>query len=285
MPASPPNPANPPPVPPGPPGARGPVPHGQVPHGPPGAATPPPRPPAAAPRGRRLGPAVVLGAAALAVLLALVSVLISWRALDQANDARDIALSRAPGASGPAGPSQPAESSDPPPAPTGEPPGSGPHDPTVEPENPGFDEKTQYTVAYEKQDLTLERSCESSARRNIDLDEPRVNVGTNLNDLSFRSKCAGEAAATFLLPNEVVGASADAPSTTPNECARRIRTAPLGDDVPVPLQQGVVLCVVTSLPAANDIGISRKMVVVEVRAISEIRGSVVIRVSAWNIPA
>jgi hypothetical protein len=136
-----------------------------------------------------------------------------------------------------------------------------------------------YTVQYPADELQLQvANCYRVA---IDLDEPRVGVEDDSGDLSFHGQC--NAPISFTLPEGVVGAHANSGQVTPNECAELVRKAPLADGGRVPIQRGIVLCVATSLDAARTQGITRKIAVIDVRAVSN-GGVVNVEVAAWNVP-
>ncbi|MFY1649725.1 hypothetical protein ACN27J_02345 [Solwaraspora sp. WMMB762] len=60
--------------------------------------------------------------------------------------------------------------------------------------------------------------------------------------------------------------------------------SPLGNDTPVPVRQGVVLCLVTSFEVAESRGDPRRMVLVEITGVAA-DGRVTIAATAWNIPS
>ncbi|HET8659096.1 MAG TPA: hypothetical protein VFM55_08880 [Micromonosporaceae bacterium] len=138
--------------------------------------------------------------------------------------------------------------------------------------------QTQYTVAYEKQELRLLTG--SCSYMYIDLDEPRVGVSST-SDLRFQGSCSSNP--STLRVDEATAATAETATLTPQDCAERIRTGPLGEDASVPVRQGVVMCIVTSRTEAQTQGISQKMVLLEVRAVGS-DGTVNVMVTAWHIP-
>jgi hypothetical protein len=245
----------------------------------PNAVIPPPRPPlpASLVSGKRLPYGVTaLAVAGLALLLAFASLAFAWRAIDQANDARQIALAGrgepdAPSTVGAQAPqSEPAavESTDPV-EPT-EPAGTG--------EPAPLDERTVYTSKYEKQILTLKASgCNRPMY--ADLDEPRANVGAGGYDLALHAGCASSYLA---LGDGVAGSESASVASTPQDCAEQIRTAPLGEAT-VPVRKGVVLCLTTSFAAANERGDDQRMVLVEITGVADDE-AVTLKTTAWNIP-
>jgi hypothetical protein len=137
-----------------------------------------------------------------------------------------------------------------------------------------------YTVRYTAEDLHLQTArCRTVA---IDLDEPRVGADGATTDLAVTGECGHPPA--FEVPAGVAAARVHAADTSPSTCAERIRRAPLSPDIPLPVRAGTVLCAATSPDAARAYGLSRKIVVLTVRAVSK-DGLVSVRVAAWNAPA
>jgi hypothetical protein len=255
--------------------------------GPPGLYSGPPAPysvsPAApVPARRSRGAVLAMGVSALALLVAVVSLVVAWRAVDQAGDAKQFALAGgdtaaaptsgaapapAPAATTQAPPTEAAQTSDPVnPAPTG----------TGE---PPLDERTVYAPKYEGQSLTLkaDRCNEAMA---ADLDEPRANTGTGV-DIVLNGGCTTRPI-YFSLGGGVAASQSGSPGMTPRDCAERIRTAPLGEST-IPVRQGVVICLTTSFAEAVERGDDQRLVLVEVTGVAA-DGAVTIKATAWNIP-
>ena len=259
-------------------------PHSAPMSGPPGSFSGPPAPysvspaaPAGAKRSR--GVLLALGVSALALLVAAVSLVVAWRAVDQAGDAKRFALAGGGGVAAPAT-EVPATTAAPPPttaAPTGTP---APPDPTSTADPAPLDERTVYTVTYEKQVLTLKAGCNDNMY--IDLDEPRANVEYSDYDLGFVNRCQG-GTSNLNLGEGVEGSEAGNPQMTPHDCAERIRTSPIGTDAQVPVRKGVVLCLTTSLAKARGKGDSQRMVRLEITGTAD-DGTVTLQSTAWNIP-
>ncbi|MDG4758726.1 hypothetical protein [Micromonospora sp. WMMD710] len=217
--------------------------------------------------------------AALALLVALGSAALSWRALDQAQTARDIASARQPAGSTSTGPgtlpSSTPGAADPPQTPTAteEPPRS----PGTPPE---LSEQTVYEPKYENQSLTL-KPTDCFKEMEVDLDEPRANVGANTSDLALNAGCPG---APFIrMANGVEGSEAATAGMKPAECNNAIRSAPVAAEAEVPLRKGSWLCIRTNYAAAREQRDRWRMVLLEVVTINNDR-TTVIRVTAWNIP-
>jgi hypothetical protein len=214
----------------------------------------------------------------LALLVAVGALAVAWRSLDQAQDARDIALAGRAQATPEPPPAQPTGPADngatPEPPPTTNP----PVDPTGTGEPPPLNPRTVFKIKYEKQSLTLK--AQGNGYMYADLDEPRANVDSNGYDLAVSN---GIQTPEFRLGNEVQGSEAGAPGMTPQDCADRIRTAPVGQAADIPVRQGLVLCVMTSFQAARSRGDLQRMVLLEITGVGADK-SVTVQATAWDIP-
>ncbi|SCE68874.1 hypothetical protein GA0070607_0397 [Micromonospora coriariae] len=222
---------------------------------------------------------MVITVAALALLVALGSAAVSWRALDQAQTARDIASARAPvGSTGPGPvsvPSSPAGPGDP------QQPTATPEEPPRSPGTPpALNEQTVYEPEYENQSLTL-KSADCFAKMRVDLDEPRANVGANGSEFSLDPGCQG--GAPWIRLDDGVEGSETTAAMKPGECYNAIRASPIAEGAEVPLRKGAWLCLSTNYAAARERRDEWRMVLVEVVSINNDR-TVVIRATAWNIP-
>ncbi|MBN1170879.1 MAG: hypothetical protein JXA67_01790 [Micromonosporaceae bacterium] len=222
---------------------------------------------------------VALSVAVLAVLVAIGALLVAWRALDQANDAREIALA----GRGPVPSLTPTEDPAQPEASTGPQEGAatvpGSAQSTAVAAGslpPTLDPQTVYKVKYEKQSLTLKPNPMYA-----DLDEPRANVDPNDYDIGLYRDTSG-VAPYFRLGEDVQAGEASAAAMTPQDCADRIRTAPVGQ-APIPARSGAVLCVMTSYESALKRGDVQRMVLLEVTGVGA-DDAVTIQLTAWNIP-
>ncbi|MFR9776245.1 hypothetical protein ACL02O_09290 [Micromonospora sp. MS34] len=246
-----------------------------------GGATPPGgpgRPAAARPGGQGLT-LLALGVAGLALLLAFGSAVFAWRAIDQAEDAKAIALKpatvgdRAP-ATGPAG-GQPTES-----APAGADSATPDDTPRSPGEAPPLDAQTVYRPRYEKQMLVLKASCSYSMY--ADLDEPRTQNDENGADIRFTRGC-GNDPSTLRLEEGVEGTDAAGPGMTPQECADKIRTVLIGENQRVPVRKGTAICITTDYSDAKAHGRPWRMALVEVVAVAN-DGAATLQVTGWDIP-
>lgn len=240
-----------------------------------GSAPPPAGPPVVGtqPGKRSRGSLIAIVAAGFALIVALTSAAISWRALDQANVARDIANARGLPAPAPTV----GESADTPAQPTAatqEPVDTGETEPA-----PTLNAQTRYEKKYTGESLKLQTSC--TEQLYIDLDEPRLRVESGKGELLFDVDCGG-AASTLQMAEGVIGSELEAPPTTPTECNEHIRTSPLGTPSQ-PVRRGKVYCFMTNLDTARASGDTWKMVVVEIKSTAQ-DGTVTINADAWNIP-
>jgi hypothetical protein len=85
--------------------------------------------------------------------------------------------------------------------------------------------------------------------------------------------------------DQVLASRAADANATPNDCARGVQTGPLGNQnrIPITAQPPLVLCVVTSKQEAFAQGLTWKVVLLQVKAISQDQ-TVDILVTAWNVP-
>ncbi|WP_091095638.1 hypothetical protein [Micromonospora citrea] len=225
----------------------------------------------------------MIGIASLALLAALGSAVVSWRALDQANTARDIASARAPVGAPAATPDGGASSAPEPAGPTATPDGEGTPGGAPRPpgEPPELNERTVYRPNYEGQSLTL-KPAECFTEMRVDLDEPRANVGSNGAEFTLSPGC--QAGAPYVqLSTGVDGSEAARAGMRPQECADAIRAAPIAENAEVPLRKGGWLCIRTNYGKARERRDEWRMVLVEVVSISNDR-AVVIKATAWDIP-
>ncbi|MFI5907567.1 hypothetical protein [Dactylosporangium sp. NPDC051541] len=234
------------------------------------------------PSGSSPGRTAVIVACVAAVVVSAVALLVAWRALDQANDAREIALA----AGRPAGaqtvvpqsatgtPEAGATTAVTEAAPAQSLPGTYA---TGEP--PPLDQRTVFKVKYTKHTLTLKTSTYSTMY--ADLDEPRANVSSNGYDIALEGGTSSQPL-KLKLGDDVTGSEAGAPAMTPQDCGEKIRTAPIGDAT-VPARQGAVLCITTSYAAARSRGDFQRLVLLEITGVTN-DNAVTVELSAWDIP-
>ncbi|MEU4240616.1 hypothetical protein [Actinoplanes sp. NPDC026619] len=214
------------------------------------------------------------GAAGVAVLLALVAVVLAWRANGRANDALEKASAPIVVQPTTQPPTVTPPTTEPTTAPTGtETTTDGTEAPTLSPE-------TKYAEKYTGEDLKVAMTdCSGSV--DVDLDEPRVRAENTDREFTLISPCSGRGPRMELLDG-VQGAAAKSDAVKPNECAELIRTGPLPAGVQA-LRTGQVYCINTSLDTARTKAITWKMIVLTVTATAN-DGTVTFKASAWDIP-
>ncbi len=136
-----------------------------------------------------------------------------------------------------------------------------------------------FTPSYAaQQQLELRPGNNGCTQIFVDLDEPRVNPSKGA-DLSMYT-CNDRQTFQF---GDSTASQIDNPNATPAECADSIRTSSLASNTALPVANNLVVCVATSLQAALDQGIKRRIAVVAVKAIANDQ-TVTITVSAWDVP-
>ncbi|TDC31692.1 hypothetical protein [Micromonospora sp. KC213] len=238
---------------------------------------PPPGPPARPPRSGRPVALLALGVAALALLVAFGSALFAWRAVDQAKDAKSIALAGRPAEAPPAAP--PGSASGPAQSPTEAPPGTDPLPRSVG-EQPELTEQTVYTPAYERKSLKLSATC--SAPQYADLDMPQTRNDSAGAEIRLNGSCANEPA-SFRLLDGVEGSEDAYPGMKPQECSDKIDTALVAPNRRIPASKATVFCLTTNYKDAKARNAPWRMVLVHVVGVAN-DGVTTIEVTAWNIP-
>jgi hypothetical protein len=209
--------------------------------------------------------------ALLAMLISAGAALLSWRALDQANDAREIALGRGGATPGPA----PEPTAAPPPSPSGD-----PALPSASSSQLVITKESVFDPKYGATEMQVLTSCTT---RYLDLDTPQVDVTAETFDLAQRGPCGGGGGITYQGGDGVRIAEVSNAGTTPKECYDRINlgAAPPGERIAV--RQGLILCVWTSVDAAKDRGDRSQMVVLKVDSVAG-NDTVTTTLKAWRIP-
>ncbi|MFI7577085.1 hypothetical protein [Micromonospora sp. NPDC049497] len=221
---------------------------------------------------------VALVAAVLALLLASGSALFAWRAVDQAKDAKSIALSGRPaGTPSQAPPSAATSAAE---SPVDSSPSSVQDVPRSPGEEPELTEQTVYEPKYDKQTLILKARCGYSMY--ADLDEPRAKNEQDDADLRFIAGC-GNQPTNFRLLDGVQGSEAARPGMTPKDCAEKIRSAPVGKDAAIPVRKDAAICVTTNYQEARARGDEWRMILLYVVGVAN-DGATTVEVYAWDIP-
>jgi hypothetical protein len=207
-------------------------------------------------RGRWAVAAVVV--AVLALAAAGGSAWFSWQALDHADAAAAIARrSLLAGATAQTAQTSPAVSAG---APTADPP-------------------TTFEIGYEAQPMRFQIGC--SASLFVDLDEPRVNVDDKHSDLRYVSTCGTNPPSLALGAGADAGSQVTADTRTAEDCTEQIRTSPLGPRATVPVQAGLVLCVLTSLADARAREDSQHLVLLTVTGLAG-NATASLTVTSWD---
>ena len=224
--------------------------------------------------GRRLGLLAIGGVAGLALLIALAAVVTSWRVTSSVDklQARVDNLAGAPQRG--AAPGTTTESTQAPAGSTDQP------DATPTGSVPSLNAQTRYTVNYTKKRMRISAECTNTVY--IDLDEPRVQAPSDAAELSLDTGCSTTTPKLTIYDDGVQGSETDSDSVTPAECNNQIQLSPL-PRTGLPIRQGQVYCIMTSLEDARASAISWKMVVLSVTSVAEDR-TVALEASAWDIP-
>ncbi|OKI61456.1 hypothetical protein [Micromonospora sp. CB01531] len=219
---------------------------------------------------------VAMAAAGVAVLLAVISMLLSWRAADRANEALDkLSAVVSPSGAG-AAPSSPTTSDSPSADQTTDAPA-----PTESGAVPELNDRTRYEDKYTGETLRVPVGSNCSDTVYIDLDEPRVQTAAGVAELEFHRPC-GSGSPYLNLTSGVHASEVSSTTVKPSECADQIRTSPIAGEEQ-PLRRGQVYCITTSYDDARSSANTWKMVVLSVTATPQ-DGSVTFTASAWNIP-
>jgi hypothetical protein len=230
--------------------------------------------------------------AVVAVLVAAGAVLVALRALDQANDARDIALRGGPqNVAGPAADTPPAAAApttDPAEVPPTTDPGAADpaaaDPPATDPDAtdvvPTLDPQAVYAVKYANEELRIKTVCNA---RYVDLDEPQVDPPTGVGDVGLAGACSVSDGIAFRFAEGARASEVSTAATTPNACVDRLRLSPVGEGAAVAIKQGVVLCVQTPRDQARERGDRMQMVILEVTNVASDK-TVTLKASAWRIP-
>ncbi|MCW3816584.1 hypothetical protein ONA91_19240 [Micromonospora sp. DR5-3] len=221
---------------------------------------------------------LAVAVAGVALVLALVSALLSWRAADRANEALDKLSAVASPAGVGAAPSQPPTSGPPAAEQTTDAPA-----PTESGAVPELNKQTRYEVRYTAQTLRVPAGSGCSDSVYIDLDEPRVQTESGVAELEFRRPCGTGSPYFNLTSDDVDAGEVSSDKVTPYDCADQIRTSPIAGEEQA-LRSGQVYCITTSIEAARSSANTWKLVLLSVTATPK-DGSVTFTASAWNIPA
>jgi len=240
------------------------------------ASAPPPKAaPPSPPRKRGPGTVVIGGVAVLALLLSAFAALNSWRTASSVDDLQksvdNLALGPQPAASSAAEiPATDAttEATDPPETtPTGS--------------VPSLNAQTQFTVNYTGKRMRIAATCNDYVY--IDLDEPRIQAASGVAELTYSNDCGTEPPSLKISNDGVEGSEVQSEKVTPAECTSAIQLSPL-PRTELPIRQGQVYCIKTSLGQARESAQTWKMVIVSINSVSE-DDTIGLEASAWDIPS
>jgi hypothetical protein len=242
-----------------------------------GTAPVPPGQPPAPPKERRRQPLPIV-ISLIALVLALASAGLSWRASTKAQDAADrvtaLLGTRTSAPQRTATPVKPADDQPTATPTTGAPIPAGTGEPKLT-------ATTDFKVNYADRVVTIPASCSNNIY--VDLDEPRVQVPSDIGEVLFHRECGATAIEQLRMQPGVLGALMTSSAVTPGECVDQIRDNPLPLNDNAPATVGQVFCVQSNYSEASTSGLTWKMVVLTVTAIAR-DGKVGLKLSAWDIP-
>jgi hypothetical protein len=212
----------------------------------------------------------------LALVVAVLAFLLAWRANSRAGEALDKLAGPAPTTAAASAPGNaPTTGSTPQPTASDE-----PTDGSTAAAAPELNAQTKYTVKYADQPLRIAAECGASV--NVDLDEPRVQVDSEIAEFSYFNSCGSNPGPYITFKPEVDGTEADTDAMQPTDCGDRIRTSPLptGNH---PVRKGQLYCVTTSWTAAQSSARTWKMATFLITGIGQ-DGALTVKASAWDIP-
>jgi len=149
--------------------------------------------------------------------------------------------------------------------------------PATEVSNAPLNPQSVFKLFYEKRTLNVQvTGCNS---RNVDLDEPRLDV-EGAADITLDACTGGIAKMEF---TEGVVAAVGESAMTPNECAEQIQFSAIPSTSEYAMRKGDAYCIQTSLAAANSRGDSQRMVVVTVTGVNA-DNLVTLQATAYIVP-
>lgn len=212
---------------------------------------------------------LTLGVAALAIAIAIVSLIVAAAAFIRAGDDGDTVTAQ---------PSAPAPTWAAPPSPTQSAAASVapvPSDDTSR--DPGqLQPDAEYPPAYENQTLTVQSG---SNYVDIDLDEPRVRPA-NGSDGNYYADGGGTGKFDFGASERV--APVQSAEASPPDCVEAIRSSASVNDMAAPV--GLTVCVLTSRANAASEGKTQKIVRLHVDSVAKDNDTLTLSLTAWNVP-
>lgn len=148
----------------------------------------------------------------------------------------------------------------------------------VDPDAPleAVDPEATFTSTYSGQRLRVTDTCFG---RRVDLDEPRVGVDGPTYDLVYEY-CSETPELQF--PSNVSVSLGGSEGAGPGDCAEAIRVGV--DPNRFAPAEGQHICVITDAEAARELGVTHKVVLLEVLDVGP-DGTLGLDASAWDIPA
>jgi hypothetical protein len=236
---------------------------------PPKAAPPSPR--------RKRGPGIVVigGVAVLALILSAFAALNSWRTTSSVDDLQRSVdnLARGPQPAAPSAAEIPATDA---PTETTDPPETTPTGSV-----PSLNAQTQFTVNYTGKRMRIPATCGEYVY--IDLDEPRIQTANGVAELTYHNNCNTETPDLTISNDGVEGSEVQSEKVTPAECTSAIQLSPL-PRTKLPIRQGQVYCIKTSLGQARESAQTWKMVILSVTSVGQ-DDTIGLEASAWDIPS
>ncbi|GAA2668847.1 hypothetical protein [Actinoplanes palleronii] len=220
--------------------------------------------------------------ALVAVLLAAGAVALAWHAGSVASDAADrvdaLAAKQVPAAGQPAttpadAPAQPTTTA--PAEPTTE------STPAADGSPPALTETTQFTQKYVEQNLGVPSDCNSSVY--IDLDEPKVQADSAVSELSYYNPCDAGTTPYLSLQSGVTGTTFESETFQPGACVGQIPLKPLAKEGRLPVRQGQVYCLITSVAEARKAAVPQRLVALTVAGVAK-DGALALKATAWDAP-
>jgi len=231
-------------------------------------------------QGRGFRGTATLVVAVLALFLAFLSTVLSWRASGKADDnAKKIdALVAAQGAA----PGPTAQQTTEPPT-TTEPTDQATTEPGNTPTNSPqpLSPQTQFELRYPDRPMRIPGGCSDSIY--VDFDQPAVQVDSRISELYFDGQC-GNTTPRFHLSDGVKATEIPSEVVKPGDCANPLNTSPLSANAAQPVRKGQVFCILTSPEAASESAMEQKLIIFSITGTTQ-DGAVTLKASAWAIPS
>jgi hypothetical protein len=146
---------------------------------------------------------------------------------------------------------------------------------------PSLNAQTQFTVNYTGKRMRIAATCGDYVH--IDLDEPRIQTASGVAELTYFNACSTEPPNLKFSNDGVEGSEVQSEKVTPAECTSAIQLSPL-PRTELPIRQGQVYCVKTSLGQARESAQTWKMVILSITSVGQ-DDTIGLEASAWDIPS